>query len=1097
MNANYGTIDGVDVSLDIESKIEYVELGNSSVDIRPESSTKKLIHNCTNKNGCDYFCNDIIQCFRSEIDCDNPTGCNIHCNGVYSCLDTKIVADSSNATELVIICNGENSCQDMHIDIYGVERVNIHCIGEKSCVDVQASFDGISSENNTNTFISCYTENACIDLHILADGPYTQLNMYAYSSGIILDNGWGYISDLDTITCGLDQKFIKYEFDDTVQELVQSEYDQPYTMPCSDITVICDLNQTIISDDEYCNMVYKYEKIVHQQDLSCIYAALYDVVKMVCEGNCISSPTSAPTIAPSSSPSEVPSSSPSQSPTAGPTAAPTVQPTDTPTNGPTNTPTSAPTTKPTENPSLAPTIVPSLVPSFSPSYPPSTSPSLVPTAVPSTSPSLAPSISPSVAPSNVPSNNPTDAPSFAPSFSPSTAPSNAPSESPTHNPISSKDFDSFMLVQFTLSKLDPDDIIKIMIHTANVTNHFEITLKHAYFEQDFTEYQEYLLNIEKIDDTNTDKVDRGMAVKWNNYDSLIFETRIECDEYICPLLIRRSENDGFITSTQENLRTYFQNSNLEFHAEDSSSLTIQCKDCEKHEQFNYVLVIIASIIGLFIIAAILAFLFNKGKFPKLPGFNIVDNARWTALISFGLQIGDFFSDLNLTIELWTREDTFNDYMILGLAAGTSFFLLLPYVTNIIIASKIKNIIRNNQAAKGWFQYHTPIFTTLVVFTGGAHAALSLVSSGIFGLKIMTSGLTEYEVKKLNKIKVIGTVILENVPQLILGALYAYHLTQLTPNTALALSASILSITAAVLSYWIERDAADTKVVEYYLVTECSSRTNTIKSTITNIGGIEEEKSAKIISNLGDTENKANAAFLAAKTITEEEKENLLNNRGRTEGLGFEICEVFGIAPKNLEVGYSMLTKYGIITHIVHFVYEDDLEIMEEELVDEIDNHAQINVTSKFYVSQLYASMQININKVFRSHFDINDDFEVTLQHRLSSRKRTMTEEDNNRCIKNTPNLDESHLDESQMKNVLEKYFNQKRVTSEMDRMNVLSQLIFTQDNDELDIECTEVMDGSDNIPKLDTVFSGETNIDERNTMEIEMEALSEQVLHRL
>ncbi len=116
-----------------------------------------------------------------------------------------------------------------------------------------------------------------------------------------------------------------------------------------------------------------------------------------------------------------------------------------------------------------------------------------------------------------------------------------------------------------------------------------------------------------------------------------------------------------------------------------------------------------------------------------------------------------------------------------------------------------------QTAKGWFQHHTSTFTVLVVLTGGCHAALSLVSSGIFGLVIMTSGLTEYELKQMYKIKVFGTVILENAPQVMLQVLYAYHLQVITQNTGLALSASILSITAAVLTYWIEKDAADTKL----------------------------------------------------------------------------------------------------------------------------------------------------------------------------------------------------------------------------------------------------------------------------------------------
>ena len=220
-------------------------------------------------------------------------------------------------------------------------------------------------------------------------------------------------------------------------------------------------------------------------------------------------------------------------------------------------------------------------------------------------------------------------------------------------------------------------------------------------------------------------------------------------------------------------------------------------------------------------------------------------------------------------------------------------------------------------------------------------------------------------------------------------------------------------------------------------------------------------------------------------------------------MGFGICEVFGIPPKNLEVGYSMLTKYGIITHIVHYIYEDDLEIMEEELLDEIEG--QINVTPKFYVSQLYAAMQTNINSVFKQHFSINDEFDVTLQHRLSARKRTMTQEDNNTGNKrNDIDLKESKLGSLDIKNVLEKYFNQKRVTTEMDRLNILTQLTSNQEtnkeetvDDAIDVDLSELMVACDNVPELETDLNGEMNVNEQSTMEIEMEALNEQVSNRL
>ena len=109
---------------------------------------------------------------------------------------------------------------------------------------------------------------------------------------------------------------------------------------------------------------------------------------------------------------------------------------------------------------------------------------------------------------------------------------------------------------------------------------------------------------------------------------------------------------------------------------------------------------------------------------------------------------DFFSDVNLAIEIWDSDMIFQNILVLIAGIGSTVFTLFPYIANLIIASRIKEIIRNNAAAKGWFQYHTPVFTFLVIISGGCHAALALVSSNVFGIKILSCGLTRYELKQL-------------------------------------------------------------------------------------------------------------------------------------------------------------------------------------------------------------------------------------------------------------------------------------------------------------------------------------------------------------
>ena len=59
----------------------------------------------------------------------------------------------------------------------------------------------------------------------------------------------------------------------------------------------------------------------------------------------------------------------------------------------------------------------------------------------------------------------------------------------------------------------------------------------------------------------------------------------------------------------------------------------------------------------------------------------------------------------------------------------------------------------------------------------------------------------------------------------------------------------------------------------------------------------------------------------------------MNNRGRTECLGEHLAETFGIPPKNTEIGNTMITSHGAITHVIHYIYEDDLETMEVIIVE--------------------------------------------------------------------------------------------------------------------------------------------------------------------
>ena len=88
-------------------------------------------------------------------------------------------------------------------------------------------------------------------------------------------------------------------------------------------------------------------------------------------------------------------------------------------------------------------------------------------------------------------------------------------------------------------------------------------------------------------------------------------------------------------------------------------------------------------------------------------------------------------------------------------------------------------------------------------------------------------------------------------------------------------------------------------------------------------------------------------------------------RGLTKTFARHISEVFGIPQKNIEVGYSMINKHGLVTHIVHYVYESDLSVMDEEIRSDNKGNLSHRISAAFFVKQLYSTFEKEINNVFR------------------------------------------------------------------------------------------------------------------------------------
>ena len=66
---------------------------------------------------------------------------------------------------------------------------------------------------------------------------------------------------------------------------------------------------------------------------------------------------------------------------------------------------------------------------------------------------------------------------------------------------------------------------------------------------------------------------------------------------------------------------------------------------------------------------------------------IVDDGKWSSVMIFALQFYDFASDINLSLEIWFIQNKSDvTYLI---AIGSTLFVLIPYIANLVIASRIK------------------------------------------------------------------------------------------------------------------------------------------------------------------------------------------------------------------------------------------------------------------------------------------------------------------------------------------------------------------------------------------------------------------------
>eukprot|EP01083_Nonionella_stella_P032694 89465_1 len=538
---------------------------------------------------------------------------------------------------------------------------------------------------------------------------------------------------------------------------------------------------------------------------------------------------------------------------------------------------------------------------------------------PTPDPTRAPSMD-TIPPTSPPTTAPSVAPSFSPSIAPSQPPTISPSFSPTRYPTKHDAHPKTLHVHFNFTNLTAVNI-DILSRNTTVWERMELIFAKSYLQTSelyANDEEEEMLEYKDFDFHLVDDEDSAITPS-----SVTFFSSIKYDSVdVGSILTFISSKRIFITSVTASVAALLQNEEITLTA--TVVVPIQ-QQMEESQSFDYVLIGLMTLMAIMSIISIAALVNNRRS------ASFIDDCKWTVLFIVGLQIVDFVSDVNLCLEIVFQFTAVFDYdhALLYIAGyGSVIFVVLPYVLNISMSLKVKQYVSKNSAASIYVEQRAAFVTTLVVLTGSMYAVLNLTSSRLFGLEVFNSGLTTFELRNLSKMKLYGTVLTENCPQLCFQLVYiAYSTGTVSSNTTLSFIASLLSIISVVLTYVVNNQSNNCFVIQYHL--------NMFKPN----------------------------------PLTNYEREQISQNKERKEKWKKAFCESIKTPRSCIEFGYVTLMNDGCLIHVVHYLFKHQLDDMMEAAVTGDDaKNALYPQIAKQYIQTLYKQHKKEVDASFNKHF---------------------------------------------------------------------------------------------------------------------------------
>eukprot|EP01084_Bolivina_argentea_P021641 40206_1 len=294
--------------------------------------------------------------------------------------------------------------------------------------------------------------------------------------------------------------------------------------------------------------------------------------------------------------------------------------------------------------------------------------------------------------------------------------------------------------------------------------------------------------------------------------------------------LTQSNDPIFWNKTTYQLQKYFNNTHLNFTVSNASKIqyTHDIIDISINQSTHVVFWILNALFGLCVLIGLAACIHNKigEKSNCMP----VDNANWTAIILYAFQIYNIVTDINLSIEILNSEvETTKEYVFLLCGIISIVFIILSYCLNLKYAIQIPNtyVVCTNCSARTWFEQYQLFFLVLVVFSGDCYYSVNLISSNIFGIQRLNTGLSSFELVSLSyNANVITIALIRNCPQLLVQIFYSYSINNVSQNIILAFLSSFICILVALLYYCINKDK-EGQVYDIYYYFELKLKTKGI------------------------------------------------------------------------------------------------------------------------------------------------------------------------------------------------------------------------------------------------------------------------------